>query len=399
MDFPSSSYFVCAIRGSIAAVMLSASSNRGQTRARVWDVPVRVSHWLLVACITAAWFTRDARLADVHAAAGWCALLLVGFRVAWGFVGTVHARFSDFAYSPRDALGYLRDTLRGSPRHYTGHNPAGSWAVYLLLAGVAATCVTGAAAIGAMFSIGPILLPLTPQSTDALRETHEWLAWALLALIGLHVAGAIASSVAHRENLVGAMLNGRKRMHEGAATPAPARRGVAAALALAGFTVGAGYLASSGWASGYARERSQAKAAKPAGTAWTRECGSCHLAYPSTLLPTRSWDRMLREQGEHFGEDLSLSPGVVRSLLEEARGNHSAPWAAWRLAHSAPSGESPQRITELGFWRHAHRRLPESAFKQPVSAGRHDCESCHLDAASGIFQPRMIQRPVRESVL
>jgi hypothetical protein len=108
---------------------------------------------------------------------------------------------------------------------------------------------------------------------------------------------------------------------------------------------------------------------------------------------------MLREQDRHFGEDLSLSPRAKNALLEEAGAARDIGWAAWKLAGSAPATESPQRITELRFWRHAHRRLPDAAFKAPVSAGRHDCESCHVDAASGIFQPRMIQKPVRESIL
>src|SRR6476620_6166297 len=95
MDSPRGCTAREAIRGSIAAVMLSASGNHGQTKARVWDVPVRVSHWLLAACVLAAWLTRDPRAADLHSAAGYCALVLVAFRLAWGWIGTRHARFSD----------------------------------------------------------------------------------------------------------------------------------------------------------------------------------------------------------------------------------------------------------------------------------------------------------------
>jgi len=365
----------------------------------VWDVPVRVSHWLLVACIAAAWLTRESRLADLHAAAGYCALFLVAFRIVWGFTGTAHSRFSDFRYGPREALRYVADSLKGSPRHYTGHNPAGSWSVYLLLTGVALTCLTGVVAIGAMFAMGPSALALSPRATDFVRESHEWLAWALLAVIGVHVAGAIASSVLHRENLVGAMLTGRKRVHEGESIDMPARWGVAILLAVSAAGVAGLYMVSSGWPSGYADARAQVRAARPEATQWTKECAGCHLAYLPTLLPHRSWERMIREQAEHFGEDLSLSPASAKRLLDEASAARGLSWAAWKLAASATAGDSPQRITELRFWRHAHRDLPDAAFKAPVSSGRHDCESCHLDAASGIFQPRMIQKPVRQSIL
>ena len=194
------------------------------------------------------------------------------------------------------------------------------------------------------------------------------------------------------------MVSGRKVLH-GGGTDAPARRGVAFALAVAALGTATAYIWTSGWTSSYAAARAQQKAVKPAPSRWTKECGSCHLAYSPALLPARSWERMMKEQAEHFGEDLSLSPNVSKALLDEAHGDRTSTWAAWKLMDSAPRGESPQRITELRFWRRAHDDLPEGAFKPPVSQGRHDCESCHLDAASGIFHPRMIQRPARESIL
>jgi cytochrome b len=378
--------------------MLSGSSNGGQTKARVWDVPVRVSHWLLALCVLAAWLTRDPRLADLHAAAGYCALILVAFRIMWGFAGTRHARFADFAYPPRAAFTYLADSLRGRARHYTGHNPAGSWSVYLLLAGVFLVCATGVIAIGSMFGMGPLPVVLAPAAIDTLREAHEWLAWILLAVIAVHVAGAIGSSVVHRENLVAAMFSGRKLLHDGG-TDAPARRGIAVALAAIAIGTTGAYLWTSGWTSSYASARAQVRAAKPTPTRWTKECGGCHHAYSPALLPMRSWERMMREQSEHFGEDLSLSRTAAKALLDDASADRTSTWAAWKLAASAGASDSPQRITELRFWRRAHHDLPERAFKPPVSQGRHDCESCHLDSASGIFHPRMIQRPARESIL
>jgi cytochrome b len=330
-------------------------------------------------------------------ATGYCALILVAFRMAWGFAGTRHARFADFKYSPRAALDYLADSMRGRALHYTGHNPAGSWSVYLLLAGVFLVSVTGVVAIGTMFGMAPVPVALSPAAIDTVREAHEWLAWILLAMIVMHVAGAIASSVVHRENLVAAMVSGRKLLH-GAGSDAPPRRAVALVLAIVALGTAGAYLSTSGWTSSYAAARARQKAVKPAASRWTKECGSCHLAYSPALLPARSWERMMDEQAEHFGEDLSLSPDVSKALLDEAHAHRISTWAAWKLMHSAPPGESPQRITELRFWRRAHEDLPDSAFKPPVSQGRHDCESCHLDAASVIFHPRMIQRPARVSI-
>jgi hypothetical protein len=168
------------------------------------------------------------------------------------------------------------------------------------------------------------------------------------------------------------------------------------ALALAGaltlFT--ASYLHASGWSDGYRETRARAPAAKP-DNAWSRECAGCHLAYPVALLPARSWARMLEEQSSHFGEDLSLGESALRQLRAASAAPQPASWATWKLSASAPPHEAPQRVTELAAWREAHADLPPEAYRAPVSGGRHDCEACHADAASGIFGPRMIQRPTR----
>jgi cytochrome b len=365
-------------------------------RGLVWDAPVRVVHWLLVACVGCAWLTRDARLIDLHAASGYCAALLLAFRIAWGFIGPRHARFSSFAYSPRAALAYLRDASRGTPRHFTGHNPAGSWAVYALLALLALACLSGIVAIAGMFGLGPLAAAApSARTADLAREVHEWTAWMMLAVIAGHVLGALWGGRVHHENLVASMLSGRKTLHEPEAAESPRRASLALAIVGALAVSVAAYLHLSGWDRDYRDDRLAARAVKPPASAWTKECGSCHLAYSPALLPGRSWERTFAEQDRHFGEDLSLSEAKVRELRALAAATPAPSWAAWKLAGSARAQATPLRISELPYWLHAHHDVPENAFKSPVSAGRHDCEACHVDAASGIFHPRMLQKTTR----
>jgi cytochrome b len=168
---------------------------------RVWDLPVRVFHWILAASFAGAWLLSESeRWRNVHVMLGYTALGLIAFRLLWGFVGTRYARFSDFSYGPLAALRHLRDEAAGRARHYKGHNPAGSWAVYgLLLLGLAA----GASGYLTFNGIGG----------DALEEVHEACASAWLILVIAHVGGVIFSSVMQRENLARAMITGRKRGH------------------------------------------------------------------------------------------------------------------------------------------------------------------------------------------
>ena len=168
------------------------------TRILVWDIPTRIFHWLLAASFAGAFLTAESeRYRDVHVALGYLLLALIGFRVVWGLVGTRYARFRSFAFSPSQVLSYLRSLLRGSPQHYVGHNPAGSWVIYgLLLLGVLSG-VTGYATYNEL-------------GGEAFEELHEAFASAMLALVTLHVGGVIVSSLLHRENLVGSMLSGYK---------------------------------------------------------------------------------------------------------------------------------------------------------------------------------------------
>lgn len=204
----------------------AAAPDASGARVRVWDLPVRVFHWALAGSFGAAYVLSESeRLRQVHVMLGYTVLGLIAFRLLWGFVGTRHARFAQFAYGPGAVLRYLRALAGGRPEHHLGHNPAGSWAIWAILGLGAATGVTGYMTYEAI-------------GGEALEELHEAFANAWLVVVFVHVAGVIVSSLLHHENLVGAMLGGYKRVAAGvAATDVPARRviGIAAVLAIAGF--------------------------------------------------------------------------------------------------------------------------------------------------------------------
>jgi cytochrome b len=175
-------------------------------RTLVWDAPVRVFHWLLVLSFAVAWLTSESeRWQLVHITAGYTMAGLVAFRVLWGLLGTRHARFSDFVRGPRAIARYLGSLASRRPEHHAGHNPAGALAILALLALAALTAATGWASYN---EIGGELF----------EEVHEALASTMLAIVVLHVLAVLASSVLHKENLVGAMVHGRK--------PVPADQGI-----------------------------------------------------------------------------------------------------------------------------------------------------------------------------
>jgi cytochrome b len=166
---------------------------------RVWDPLVRLFHWSLVLSFAVAWLSAGSFEA-LHIWAGYAAGALILLRLAWGFVGTPYARFAQFVRPPRAVLAYLKAVLTGSEARHLGHNPAGGAMILVLLLAMGATAVSGWMLTSDAF-----------WGVEWVQHLHELLANGLLLLVGLHVAGVMLASYRHRENLVAAMIRGRKR--------------------------------------------------------------------------------------------------------------------------------------------------------------------------------------------
>lgn len=167
----------------------------------VWDLFVRVFHWTLVGCVLLNQFVLEEGETP-HEWAGYLAAALVVARFVWGFIGSRHARFSDFFPTPTRLVAHLRAMRSGVPEHHWGHNPLGALMMLLLMGLVLALGVTG-----------------WLQGTDAyfgeewLQELHEWLANGLLLSAGLHAVSAIVMGRVERTRLVKAMVTGVKERY------------------------------------------------------------------------------------------------------------------------------------------------------------------------------------------
>lgn len=176
----------------------------------VWDPFVRVFHWTLVVAFTIAYVIEDDPLV-VHVWAGYVVGVLVVARVIWGFIGSPHARFSDFMYSPATALRYLRNLILFRGERHLGHSPAGGYMVILLLVFLAATVVTGLIVYGGEQQAGPLAGMFTEETGEAVEEFHEVFANITLALVFAHIAAVVVACFVLRENLIRSMVSGYKR--------------------------------------------------------------------------------------------------------------------------------------------------------------------------------------------
>lgn len=195
---------------------------------RVWDPLIRIGHWVLVVAFATAYLT-EGNPQWLHSFAGYAIAVTVALRILWGLVGPRRARFSDFVTGPGRVFAYLRDLLTGRAERHVGHSPAGGAMTVALLLALAVTALSGMATLAVEEGQGPLAgivtsasLPAWAEEDDeygehgegsgeAFEEIHEFAANATLLLILLHLAGVAWASRAHGENLVRAMIDGRKR--------------------------------------------------------------------------------------------------------------------------------------------------------------------------------------------
>ncbi|WP_210394810.1 cytochrome b/b6 domain-containing protein [Motiliproteus sediminis] len=176
----------------------------------VWDPLVRIFHWSLVICFVIAFATEDDWL-YLHSFAGYTIVGLLLFRICWGLIGTRYARFSSFVAGPTGVKRYLKSLFSRHPEHHIGHNPAGGAMILLMMLLLLAVSFSGMATL-ATEGLGPLAGTFVAGwSEDWLEEIHEALANLMLLMVVVHVAGVVVSSLLHHENLIRAMIDGRKR--------------------------------------------------------------------------------------------------------------------------------------------------------------------------------------------
>jgi cytochrome b len=173
------------------------ASNQKQS-VLVWDVPIRIFHWLLVVSFAGAWLTSESEAQQmIHYAFGYSACTLVLFRIIWGIVGTRYARFSQFIKGPAETIRHIKSLMTGSEHSSLGHNPAGAIAMISLMILILLIGLTG------YWSVKEFL-------GDFMSEAHETISNITLVIVAIHVGAAIIMSFLQKENLVKSMVSGKK---------------------------------------------------------------------------------------------------------------------------------------------------------------------------------------------
>ena len=198
---------------------------QSETPVKVWDVPVRLFHWLLVLLVAFQYLSAKMKgdWMTWHMYSGYAILALVLFRVLWGFAGSSTARFSTFVAGPAACLEFAKKVLSRAPAPYASHNPLGGWMVVVLLLALVVQAGTGLFANDDIATEGPLANLVSKELSDRLTLVHYWNFNLLLLLVGLHIAAVLYHWGVLKENLIGAMFTGVKRLPSNFAGAAAAR--------------------------------------------------------------------------------------------------------------------------------------------------------------------------------
>jgi cytochrome b len=213
---------------------MNGAGNLPDAQTRVWDLPTRLFHWVLVVLIVLLYATGEYGLLDMvwHFWLGYAVLALLIFRVLWGIFGSQTSRFGDFVRGPFAVTAYVRSLFSTNKQASIGHNPLGGWSVLALLLCVLVQAVTGLFATDEIDTDGPLVARVSMYTVKLMTRVHHWNENVLLALVGLHVVAVLLYLLVKHENLIAPMVSGRKRLLQ-----SPQLRFASVWLALALFVV------------------------------------------------------------------------------------------------------------------------------------------------------------------
>jgi cytochrome b len=196
--------------------MTDRTLSGGDEPTKIWDAPTRIVHWLIVALIVTSWYTGSKHLMDLHRWSGYGVLTLVLFRLYWGVVGGSTARFSGFVRGPRSTLAYVRTLPKRVSAELTGHNPLGAWSVVAIMTALTAQVTFGLFAVDVDgLESGPLSYMVSFDTGRYFAHLHLWGWRVIYVLVGLHIAAIAFYLLYKRQNLIAAMIHGRRRFAAG----------------------------------------------------------------------------------------------------------------------------------------------------------------------------------------
>lgn len=372
---------------------------------KVWDIQTRVFHWslalLTICCLVIADIPGYLGINAIpiysdmwlgfHISVGTAIVLMILFRIFWGFTGPFYSKFKSFHFGIPQLWKYLKEIFRKNKTVYPGHNPAASWFTLAAITLTMLVFLTGLIVYGVDESRG-ILKFLHKdyfQYTTALKLSHFISAALLLAVIILHMSGVFLESFLHKTGTAKSMFTGKKYSKK----TAPVIK-IKTVFSILSFIMLLLPLSAGVYV--YALIKTYEPEKIAVSELYKTECASCHMAYAPNMLPENSWKKMMAGLDDHFGDDASIdekSKNEIQKYLVRNSAEKSMEEFSLKFMASADKTQLPLSTTKIGYWKKKHDKISHDVFKHESVKSKSNCIACHKWAEYGSFEDNDIKLP------
>ena len=364
-------------------------------KSYIWSLPTRVFHWLFVLFILLAFLTGDEdRLLNYHAIIGYAVLILLIFRAFWGVFGPKYSLFRDFSNTIPNAKEFLKNIFEENQK-YLGHNPLASYVLLFMLIIAFLTVITGILAFGIQEGKGVLGFLNTPyfKEMDLFKEIHEFFANLFIVSIIAHISGILVDRLLHKKTeTLNSIITGYKVTKEDESIKLNIYQKIFAFIMFIFFV---GFLCFNIYNPNNILIASKYEAIdyKTQNEAFVNECASCHTLYPPNLMPKKSWELIMSDLENHFGDDASLDEELNKNILAFLLKNSSETSTmenSWKFLNSI-GDKDIIAISKTTYWDKRHKDIPKEIFDNEKIKSKANCKACHSDIEKGLIEDENIK--------
>ena len=364
-------------------------------KSYIWSLPTRVFHWLFVLFILLAFLTRDEdRLLNYHAVIGYAILILLIFRAFWGIFGPKHSLFKDFSNTIPNVKEFLKNIFEENQK-YIGHNPLASYVLITMLIVAFLTVITGVLAFGVQEGKGILAFLNTPyfKEMKLFKEIHEFFSNLFIALIIAHVLGVIVDRLLHKKDeTLNSIITGYKVTKEDESIKLNIYQKIFTSIMFIFFI---SFLCFNLYTPKNILTASiyQPIDYKTQNEDFVKECASCHTLYPPNLMPKKSWELIMSNLENHFGDDASLDEELNKNILAFLLKNSaetSTMENSWKFLNSI-GDKDIIALSKTTYWDKRHKDIPKEIFDDKEIKSKANCKACHSDIEKGLIEDENIK--------
>jgi len=363
-------------------------------KSYIWSLPTRIFHWLLVFYILVLYISSEVEeLLNLHASFGYGVFILAIFRLFWGFFGPMYAKFSDFNFSLKKALNFGLNIF--NHKSYAGHNPLASIVMFAIIIFLILTTVSGILTYGIQEGRGVLsfLNNSLFSKMELFSEIHEFFSSVLILLIFIHISGVILDYVTNKNSgVLNSIFSGYKNVEAKSVNLTLFQKIISFIfLFFAVFIVIYSLFFNTALTKLKYKKISYSKIMPE----FIQECASCHTLYPPHLLPKKSWQKLMDNLQNHFGDDASLQEPLkkkIEKFLVKNAAESSNKEASFYILKSIKNKDIIA-ISKTSYWKKRHKNIDKEIFKSDKVVSKANCKACHKGFEEGLIEDSLIKIP------